>query len=723
MIPDRAAEPKTRGAEPHVPSGLTLQWHITERCNLRCTHCYQEGGADEELPYDGLLLVLEQFKSLLGACNAFANQENASPVGGHITVTGGEPFIRRDFLDLLEALAANARYFSFAILTNGTFIDAAMARRLRELGPASVQLSIEGGQATHDGIRGAGDLERTVAAAERLVREGVRTHISFTAHRGNFREFADVARLGRELGVARVWADRLIPWGTGSAMKDQLLTQDETREFFEIMHGERLRAEQDPACRTEIAMHRALQFLAAGGKPYHCGAGDSLITLQADGDLYPCRRMPIRVGNVMERTLCDLYFHTELFQELRDRNRISEGCEGCEHLGTCGGGLKCLSYAVTGDPFQADPGCWLASRGDREASPNTHAAAAASQPRRPEASKHGAETERLASRDAKAHLMTVSIAYRQSAVLLAACKLGVFATLVHDSRSAGDLARELELDARALETVLLALAAEGILQRQEDGFRIAPAYTPYLLTDSPDTQAGILNHNLTCLQRWSHLTDVVRTGKPVPLDPDPDRLHDFVRGMADVSKASSAAVVSKIDLSSCRRMLDVGGGPATAAITFTQRWPNLTGVVLDLEDVIPIARERIEEAGLGERIEARAGDYLIDDFGQGFDLVYISNVINSLSPESARVVVEKSHRALTDGGTLILKDYFLEEDRITPAFAAYFSVNMLVSVEGGRTYTWNEARALIERTGFRDVEAIAINAADRLLIARKASES
>ena len=361
MVLEQATDPKVRRAEPYVPPGLTLQWHITERCNLRCSHCYQEGGSEEELSYDELLQVLEQFKSLLGACNAFANLEHASPIGGHITVTGGEPFIRRDFLELLEVFAANARYISFSILTNGSFIDDAMARRLRQLGPTSIQLSIEGGQATHDGIRGAGDLERTVGAAERLVREGIRTHVSFTAHRGNFREFADVARLGRRIGVARVWSDRLIPWGTGAAMKDQILTPDETREFLEIMRAERLDAERDPSCRTEIAMHRALQFLAAGGTPYHCGAGERLITLQANGDLYPCRRMPIRVGNVMERSLCDLYFHTELFQELRDPDRIAEGCGTCEHATTCGGGLKCLSYALTGDPFKADPGCWLAA--------------------------------------------------------------------------------------------------------------------------------------------------------------------------------------------------------------------------------------------------------------------------------------------------------------------------------------------------------------------------
>jgi len=75
---------------------------------------------------------------------------------GHITVTGGEPFVRRDFVELLGVLAANRRRLSFAVLTNGTLIDAPVARSLRELGACFVQVSIEGTQATHDRIRGDG---------------------------------------------------------------------------------------------------------------------------------------------------------------------------------------------------------------------------------------------------------------------------------------------------------------------------------------------------------------------------------------------------------------------------------------------------------------------------------------------------------------------------------------------------------------------------------------
>jgi radical SAM protein with 4Fe4S-binding SPASM domain len=332
---------------------LVLQWHITERCNLRCAHCYQESYTGKELSFQELLIVIEQFKDLLDKVSSGSR----IPVRGHITVTGGEPFIRKDFLDLLEVFHANRDRFSFAILTNGSFIDVHIAHQLRRLNPSFIQVSLEGTKLTNDKIRGPGAYESTISALTDLVRERINTMLSFTAHRHNFREFEDVARLGCELGVSRVWSDRFIPCGSAHAMNETELSTDETREFFEVMYRAKNKA-MLRFSRTEISMHRALQFLIAGGQPYRCTAGDTLITIHSNGDLYPCRRMPERVGNVLETPLSELYFRSDFFSALRDRNRMSEGCEECDFFSKCRGGLKCLSYARTGDPFKADPGCW-----------------------------------------------------------------------------------------------------------------------------------------------------------------------------------------------------------------------------------------------------------------------------------------------------------------------------------------------------------------------------
>jgi radical SAM protein with 4Fe4S-binding SPASM domain len=333
-----------------------LQWHLTERCNYRCAHCYQEGYAGEELGFEELLEVLEQYRELL---DRWQEERQPFPVKGQITLTGGEPFLREDFPDLLERLTSDPRTFRVAILTNGSFIDEETARWLGGLGITFVQVSLEGGRERNDRIRGEGSHARAVEALENLVRAGVPTLISFTASRSNFREFPEVARLGHELGVSRVWADRLIPSGVGASLRDELLSPEETRELFGIMRETRAELSRR-FTRTEISMGRALQFLVGGGEPYRCGAGERLITLEPDGTVLPCRRMPIRVGNVRDTRLATIYYENPLLRALRDPERVSEGCEGCAHALRCAGGLRCLSRAVTGDPFRADPGCWHA---------------------------------------------------------------------------------------------------------------------------------------------------------------------------------------------------------------------------------------------------------------------------------------------------------------------------------------------------------------------------
>ena len=352
-----------RDRRSYRPHGI-LQLHVTERCNLRCAHCYQEAQPREELPFHDLLKVVEQFKELL---DLWRQEAIGLPVHGQVTVTGGEPFVRPDIMAILEALAAEGESLRLAILTNGTFIDAGVACRLAELDPAFVQVSIDGARETHNRIRGPGSFEGAASAVRHLVKAGVRASISFTAHRGNFREFAEVARLGCALEASHVWADRLVPLGVGSALSEQMLTPAETREFFEIM----LKARIDAACSafggTRIAMHRSLQFLVAGERPYRCRAGDSLITVMPNGDVYPCRRMPILVGNLMETPLAELYYRSDVFRALRDPQRISDGCDGCRYARVCRGGARCISHAMTGGPFSADPGCWLAGGRGREA--------------------------------------------------------------------------------------------------------------------------------------------------------------------------------------------------------------------------------------------------------------------------------------------------------------------------------------------------------------------
>ncbi len=345
--------PSPNNPTDYTPKQFHLQWHITQRCNLRCTHCYQENYKNTDLPFKDLVKIVDQFKEALKSFS----QKNGQTIKGHITVTGGEPFIRKDFFDLLALFAKNNAYFTFSILTNGTLINEETAEKIKLYGPTYVQVSVEGKKETHDLIRGNGSYEKTTSAIKYLLAQKIPTVVSFTAHKKNFQEFKDVVDLSKKLGVNRVWSDRIIPCGSGEAMKELQLSAEETKIFFELMKQEKIQT-NDRFCKTEVAMHRALQFLC-GGKPYVCQAGKSLITIDTNADMYPCRRMPIKVGNVLESDIISIYNNSELFKKLQNPNQCESKCISCTHFNKCQGGLKCLSYATTGNPFIKDPGCWI----------------------------------------------------------------------------------------------------------------------------------------------------------------------------------------------------------------------------------------------------------------------------------------------------------------------------------------------------------------------------
>ncbi|MBF0137080.1 MAG: radical SAM protein [Magnetococcales bacterium] len=340
-----------------VPQKFLLQWHLTERCDRRCTHCYQEekSANAQEMAWPELLEVLARFKAML----AHWRRSNPS-LPAQITVTGGEPYLREDFPRFLEHLASERAYYSFAVLCNGSRIDPTTASHLARLQPLFVQVSVDGRPEQHDLVRGAGDFARVERAVIHLKKAGVKTIVSFTAHPGNAPDFSWVAGWAWRHGVDRLWADRLLPLGAASQWDRALFSPLETQTFFTTMRQARAAWYRRLWPRGDMALQRALQFLSGQGKPYRCHAGDRLLALLPDGTLLPCRRLPMPVGHVLDPCgLRHLYETHPLLRRLRHPESVPDACQGCFHARLCRGGLRCLAHAVTGDAFRRDPGCWL----------------------------------------------------------------------------------------------------------------------------------------------------------------------------------------------------------------------------------------------------------------------------------------------------------------------------------------------------------------------------
>jgi radical SAM protein with 4Fe4S-binding SPASM domain len=310
-------------------------------------HCYQENHKYINLPYDDLISIYKQYKKLL----------NKLEMKGHINITGGEPLCNPHLFKILDLIKNDSDLISFSILTNGTLLTPEIAKKIKSYDPYYVQVSLEGGKKTNDYIRGNGTYKKIAQGIKCLRNEDIFTSISFTATKLNYKEFPKVVKYGVKYGVNNIWSDRYIPLGD-SLDKDLMMNYDETREYLEIMSKERNKLMKKKNNHTTISMYRALQFQMTNDFAYGCTAGDTLLTVMENGDLVPCRRMPIVVGNLLKDNMYDLYKNNKVLKELR-KNTVPDDCKSCEHSEMCHGGLKCLTYALYKDLNHKDVGCNL----------------------------------------------------------------------------------------------------------------------------------------------------------------------------------------------------------------------------------------------------------------------------------------------------------------------------------------------------------------------------
>ena len=317
-----------------------LQWHILHRCNLHCTHCYQDEHSSE-LPFSELERLLRQYMAF---CDDYRFR-------GYINITGGEPLLSQSLFPLLSLFEKNG--ITFGLLTNGTLIDKSVSDELSRFSRLSfVQVSIDGTRETHDSIRGKGNFDKAFAGLHLLKKAGIQTMAAFTCHKRNYKELPDVIKLVRRHGIDRFWADRLIPFGGNT---EDILTDEQFRETLRVLTKEHYR--KPLFSRTDVHLNRSLQFLEGGDCYYRCGAGTTLLTLLADGTLLPCRRLPIPIGNCLERDMLTLCKESPVITELA-LEKIPDDCIHCPKAHLCRGGAKCLAYAVSGKLDAKDINCY-----------------------------------------------------------------------------------------------------------------------------------------------------------------------------------------------------------------------------------------------------------------------------------------------------------------------------------------------------------------------------
>jgi SAM-dependent methyltransferase len=304
-------------------------------------------------------------------------------------------------------------------------------------------------------------------------------------------------------------------------------------------------------------------------------------------------------------------------------------------------------------------------------------------------------------------ILEMARAYQGAAVLIAAAELDFFTRLARRQLSALELAREAGCDTRGTQVLLDALTALGLARVSNGTYTLAGGLEESLAADGACTVLGMARHQGSCLRKWAQLAQVVKTGHsaqgiPSVRGADGD-LESFIEAMHNISEPVADSVISAICPPGFKHLLDVGGATGTWTAAFLRACPSGRATLLDLPDVIEMARRRLGNSGAGGRINYVAADYTKDPLPKGADLAWLSAIVHQNSPGQNRDLFRRVHDALEPGGRVAIRDIVMEEDRSKPPGGALFAVNMLVATEGGGTFTFAETREWLEAAGFVNV--------------------
>jgi len=327
-----------------------LQWHITNFCNLRCRHCYQEHFSKEaDLPLSGLFKIADNF---LGAIRGWNRK-------ACIHLTGGEPLQQQDLFPLLRYLDQNPVVLELGIITNGLLLDASMAESLSAFPKLrKLKISLDGPDPeTNDVIRAPGAFQRVQQNLLSLPRDGrFEILLMFTAMKRNASRLLPFIQFARQAGVDGVILERFIPWGRGRSMAEGVLSPSEWRQLvLNLYDFFGLELEEN-----EVAPYQAFQIQFQDQEAELLGApcvlGTDGLCVMPDGTVFPCRRFPLPIGNLLADSLKTIWEKSEVLEKVRRKENLKGKCGTCRIEGCTG--CRSLAYALTGDFLAEDPHCW-----------------------------------------------------------------------------------------------------------------------------------------------------------------------------------------------------------------------------------------------------------------------------------------------------------------------------------------------------------------------------
>jgi ubiquinone/menaquinone biosynthesis C-methylase UbiE len=300
-----------------------------------------------------------------------------------------------------------------------------------------------------------------------------------------------------------------------------------------------------------------------------------------------------------------------------------------------------------------------------------------------------------------------------ASILGTAAGHGLFTALEDNPDTAAGLAKRVGISPRGAQALLDGLTGLGLLTLRGGEYHNTPDASAFLVMGKPSYLGAMAEVFLNDFGTWQRLPESAKTGLPTAVSTtdvaDNPFWHVLVTAIAPLSFPVARMMAERLGLATAGRVswLDIGGGSGVWSAAWLGANNQAIGYQLDWPNVNAIAREFVAKFGVADRFKTIDGDFHTTDFGAAtYDFAIYSHVAHQESPSDNIAIFRRLRKALKPGGTLVVNDFVLNDDRTGHPFAMLFASQMLVATKEGFTYRQSDYRTWLSEAGFASVEIV-----------------
>ncbi len=309
-----------------------------------------------------------------------------------------------------------------------------------------------------------------------------------------------------------------------------------------------------------------------------------------------------------------------------------------------------------------------------------------------------------------------------------AVRTRIFNVLDGHPRKLAEVCAETHCSERGAMAILDLLASIDLLTKDADGtYALTSESAMFLVSGKPSFHGGFFRHlSKDLLPSFLQLDEAVRTGNPSRAVNDTEKgaafFKTFVEDLMPMNLPAARAVAHELlthRQDETTGILDLAAGSGVWGIATAEAFPKATLTAVDLPAVLEVTHSVVQRFGLSGRFNTIAGDLLDIDFGRGYSVAILGHILHSEGEQRGRRLLSKTYAALDRGGTIVIPEFLLDDDRTTPTHAAIFNVNMLINTSEGRSFTFGELSGWLQELGFRNIRPLEVPAPSPVILAEK----